>query len=236
MAEPIPPLDPRVLEELGAEAVPPPGTQARVRARLETAIPEMRGPAGGGGGGSGSGAAGPLGRYAMSIGTFVLGGMAGAALTVALVRPPPPRVVYVDRPSPGKAFASTAGAEASAPAPSPGPTPTSAPAAVTLRAEPASSASQLAAERRLLDVARADLAQAEPERALARLGVHQVRYPRGFLSEERDAMAVQALVKLGRYDEARARASAFRERAPNSLFRSTVESAIESISVTSASP
>jgi hypothetical protein len=237
VAESIPPLDPRVLDELAIEGVPPPDAQARVRAHLEAIIPEMRGPTGGGGGAAGR----PLGSYGQPLGTFVLGGISGAALTIALLAPALFPHAGVDRPAPDRVPTPPT----LAPSPSPAaPQPLAAPADAApppiaqraARAEPVSGDSQLAAERRLLDVARADLVGSEPERALAHLGLHQARYPHGFLSEERDAMAVQALVKLGRFDEARARAGAFRQRTPDSLFRSTVESAIESIAVTTGAP
>jgi hypothetical protein len=89
--------------------------------------------------------------------------------------------------------------------------------------------SPFAAERMLLDEARALIVQGAPDRALARLDEHRVRFPDGMLGEERDAMAIEALVNAGHYDDARARADAFRARAPNSLFMATVDSAIASI-------
>jgi hypothetical protein len=42
-------------------------------------------------------------------------------------------------------------------------------------------------------------------------------------------MWIEALVKSGRYGEARARADAFRKSAPDSLFSSVVESSLASI-------
>jgi len=49
------------------------------------------------------------------------------------------------------------------------------------------------------------------------------------LGEERDALTVEALVGAGRYDEARSLADAFHRRSPDSLFTTTVSSAIRSI-------
>jgi hypothetical protein len=49
------------------------------------------------------------------------------------------------------------------------------------------------------------------------------------LGEERDALRVETLVKAGRYEEARARADAFRKATPKSLFLSAVAAAIASI-------
>jgi outer membrane protein assembly factor BamD (BamD/ComL family) len=81
----------------------------------------------------------------------------------------------------------------------------------------------------LLDEARSALAQGDPARALERLQRHRQSFPMPLLGEERDAMWVSALVKAGRYDEARTRAEAFRRRFPDSLFASMVDTAIASI-------
>ncbi len=55
---------------------------------------------------------------------------------------------------------------------------------------------------------------------------HARRFPRGRLSEEREALAVQALVAPGAVSTARLRADRFRRTYPNSIFRSAVERAI----------
>jgi hypothetical protein len=166
---------------------------------------------------------------------FVLGGVVGVGLYTALA--PATRVVYVDRPVSSIQAATVATAAA---------TPTAAataaanelpPAPDTMAAAPSGGepragstrASQLSAERILLDEARAALAQGDPARAIDRLERHRRTFPQPLLAEERDAMWVQALVKAGRYDEARGRASTFRKRSPDSLFSSVVDSAIDSI-------
>jgi outer membrane protein assembly factor BamD (BamD/ComL family) len=136
-----------------------------------------------------------------------------------------PRTVYVDRivplPSAAPAAPATATAAIEAiPAPS---------AAQAASAGQPGRGSQLSAERILLDEARAALAQGDSARALDRLERHRRTFQVPLLAEERDAMWVQALVKAGRYDEARAHASAFRKRSPDSLFSSVVDSAIDSI-------
>ncbi|HEY4013510.1 MAG TPA: hypothetical protein VGM06_09245 [Polyangiaceae bacterium] len=108
----------------------------------------------------------------------------------------------------------------------PQPSPTRA-AARAVDAPPASSS--LAAERALLDIARRDLAQGEAAQALALTETHARRFPHPELAEEREAIAIQALVLEGRSDEARARAAKFRARAPNSLFLPAVEASVASI-------
>jgi hypothetical protein len=163
----------------------------------------------------------------MTAVAFLTGGVVGAALYAGLSKPPPPRVVYVDRPVALPASPPPApSAEASAIAPT---VPT---AATTIASHPSQSkshASQLSAERVILDEARAAISQGDAQRGLDRLERHRRLFPNALLAEERDALQVQALVKAGRYDEARARADLFRRRAPGSLFLPMVDAAIDSI-------
>jgi hypothetical protein len=168
---------------------------------------------------------------------FVLGGVVGVGLYAALAPAPAPRIVYVDRPAPTIEAATVATAavtrtpEAPPAASNPSPTTTTT-AAASFGGDPrvgSTRGSQLSAERILLDEARAAIAQGDPGRAIERLERHRRTFSQPLLGEERDAMWVQALVKAGRYDEARARASTFRRRSPDSLFSSVVDSAIDSI-------
>jgi hypothetical protein len=181
----------------------------------------------------------------LALATFVAGTLVGAGLYARLgpsrVRvevvalPPQATVPTVSLPAAPRPTAapvppsseSPAAPQASSPseAPSPKPRPSS--------AVPANSAdSQLTAERRLLDRARAALVAEEAPQALEWLARHRRLFPNGILSDERDALSVEALVKAGRYDEARQVAQVLLRRVPDSLFASTVRSAIESIPVT----
>lgn len=56
----------------------------------------------------------------------------------------------------------------------------------------------------------------DPARALSIANGHPSIYPHGSLDQERELIAIDALVRLGQRDEARARADAFRARYPNS--------------------
>lgn len=89
-----------------------------------------------------------------------------------------------------------------------------------------SAKSSLAAERDLLDRARRQLASGEAARALGFLEQHARRFPRGQLSEEREAMWVNVLSLLGRGSEAKARGDAFEQRFPRSLMGSSVRAAM----------
>jgi hypothetical protein len=93
----------------------------------------------------------------------------------------------------------------------------------------ASVESDLGAERALLDRARAAFAAGDPAATLAAVNAHAKRFPNGRLEEEREALAVKALVGAGRYDEAKARAARFRTRFPASFLSLTVDEAIGTI-------
>jgi hypothetical protein len=87
----------------------------------------------------------------------------------------------------------------------------------------------LAAERRMLDAARAALVAGDPKTGLERVGRHAKQFPRGVLAEERDALFIDALVASGRYDDARRRGDGFRARYPGSLFGPSVSAALRAI-------
>ncbi len=225
--DPVSPLDPRLLDALRAERAAPDEARLRVRARLEAIVPEMRRSNGGGGGGAGT--AGALGAYTSAVTAFVIGGVTGAALLAAIAGSRPPRIVYVDRVSPAATTVVAAPAAAPAVAIPSATVAVTAPRPPSVYAASGSGVSRFAAERLLLDEARADLLQGEPARAVNRLELHRKRFPEGLLVEERDAMRVEALVQSARYDEARALAANFRARSPDSLFAATVDSAIAKI-------
>jgi hypothetical protein len=86
---------------------------------------------------------------------------------------------------------------------------------------------QLTAERRLLDVARRALEAEEPDRALQAVAHHERRFPTGVLVQERETMAIRALLAQGRAEAAEARAKQFRDRFPDSLLWPTIERALQ---------
>ena len=175
-----------------------------------------------------AGAAGSK-TVAIAVGIWLLGGATGAALYGAL-RPQRVRVVYVDRrassrpllikqPEAALATARPAPAVANAAA---------AHGALTLSAAASAVApgSELARERALLDLARASAAQGEPAQVLERVAQHARQFPHGHLTEEREALAIRALLTLGRVQEARDRAQAFRSAYPNSFLTPVIDSAL----------
>ena len=77
-------------------------------------------------------------------------------------------------------------------------------------------------EYRLLRAARQALAD-HPARALDLADEHTHRFAHGMLAQEREAIAVEALVQLGREGQAKTRAQAFFVSYPSSPYRSRVE-------------
>lgn len=183
----------------------------------------------------GRGAGGPtrswLASHAVGVAaaSFVVGGLAGAATYATVQKPPPERIVYVERPAPPAPVSATTPVIASATPTAPPPAEPGSAAHPGGRPAQSAPASSLTVERALLDQARAALTSGDGARALSLADEHRRRFSNAQLSEEREAIAIQALVTLGRYDEARARAGRFRDVAPNSLFLPAIEASLTSI-------
>lgn len=84
----------------------------------------------------------------------------------------------------------------------------------------------LAAEAALLERARAAL-RSGPAQALAVTEEHLARFPSGQLSLEREILAIDALMALGRSAEARARFEAIRGRVQGSPFEARLRKLLE---------
>lgn len=96
----------------------------------------------------------------------------------------------------------------------------------SVKAVPAEApAGALSQEIRLVADAREALRAGSAARALALLDEHARRFPRGVLSEERDAERVVALCAAGRVDEARNRAARFTRDFPRSTLGTKVRAA-----------
>lgn len=80
-------------------------------------------------------------------------------------------------------------------------------------------------------VARAEqLLQHSPARALALVREGEERFAQGYFQQERAYIAIMALIRLGRIDEARARAAGFAQRFPALPYGARVRSALEAAS------
>jgi len=165
----------------------------------------------------------------VALGIWLFGGVTGAALYGAL-RPQQVRVVYVDRPAAPLVLQSTPAPPSLIVSPSspllPGSAPARAASPSPVVTSALSASSELARERALLDPARKSMAQGEPALALQRTEQHRQQFPHGHLTEEREALGIRALLALGRANEARQRAQAFRVAYPNSFLLPAVELAL----------
>ncbi len=90
------------------------------------------------------------------------------------------------------------------------------------RAEASATRADALEELKLLTRARR-LLPSRPETSLALSREHAQLYPRGALAEEREVLAIEALLKLGRAPEARQRARAFVRRFPGSSQRARLD-------------
>lgn len=227
-------LDPRLSALLQAErrrADPAATTKNRVWARVHTTLapppPHSSNPT------SGSPAAGSLASAVMpvAVSLALLGGAAGAMLAAhgwRSVRPAVSKVApQAEVPTAPSAAAASSVGDTQAHAISPT-DPLASPRASSSSARP-SVLGGLAGERVLLDQARHDLLSGEAPAALTSIAEHARRFPRGVLSEERDALRVEALVAAARYDEARAAVVKFHRAHPDSVLTPAVDDALGTI-------
>lgn len=177
------------------------------------------------------------------LGAFLIGGGVGAAVHAAVVAKDAPITPPSAIPSPSPS---------ARPDPGPNTAPSDSVAAISVSAlpsastrvvpaitlapstRPSSTASadpvaqrdvDLAAERALVDRARTALTRGQPAAALEALDSHAKSFPRGRLTEEREALAIDALARAGRTQEAATRADRFRSTWPNSVFGGLVDTA-----------
>lgn len=243
MTKPDPaPLDAAIESLLCAERpidAPPGDVAERVLARLHQQIVAL--PPGGGSGGGGSGGAAPsaqhprswsgLGRPLASLSVALLvGGAIGGVIHAAFTSP---AVVYVDRAVPAQVVAPASASVTPLAPPHETPVvavaPTAPAAPGQVRPPKPSTGEQLAAERALLDVARAAVGEGNGAGALDAVARHEKEFPAGLLVEEREALAVRALILAGRGADARARGATFEQRYPSSLALAGIRAALEAI-------
>jgi hypothetical protein len=222
----------------------PRGARGRVLAGVEAAVLS----AGSGGGNPGGesltstrpSAVGRAAERGVAVAAgFVLGGALGALVTYEKMRP----AAHADLPLAPSIAPSVATARvelALAPAMTASTAPTGGPADSARRESPTPAAfpsarvasapsaptDGLADERRLLDAARGAVEREDGASALTATAEHERKYPNGILAQEREAIAVRALLLLGRNAEARTRVSRFRATFPDSLLLPALESSV----------
>jgi hypothetical protein len=94
------------------------------------------------------------------------------------------------------------------------------------RARSAEQGSDPVDELLILDQAQHAL-QSDPERALAHAQRHRLRFPDGHYAQEREVIAIDALLELQRFVHAQRRAHAFLKRYPGSSYRTRVTAQLE---------
>lgn len=236
MSTDLPPeLEPDVLDAVrDARRIlePPTDVRARMRSRLLASLPPR--PDGDGGDDGGTPGEKPPAAPPSPMPKVPLWTVA-AALAVGLSggllypRAPEVRVVtVVAQPSAPMAVASTVPAAPSSTLPSIALSdlPSAAPAVAAPSASFATPGAALEAERAMLDVARTALGRGDGPHALGACDDHARKFPRGVLAEEREAIAVQALLLAQRSDDARARAERFQKSYPRSIFLPAVLAAV----------
>jgi hypothetical protein len=100
--------------------------------------------------------------------------------------------------------------------------PSATPAAASAPSAPSASGSTLEREVAALRTVRAALRDRDGATALATLDTYAHEFPQGALTEEADALRVEALCALNRRDEATQAAASFLERHPGSLHAARV--------------
>lgn len=222
------------LRDAGADG-PSPGEVRAITAGLGAALgPGAGGPSGAASVGGGVGA----GKLAAIVGAAALiaGGLVWSAKTTSPPVPPPESMEVSAPASPTPKATETAEATPLPPPVQPEAeqneappeesvisAPVSPPQRAThgedkAKAPPPAASNTVAkpSEAALLDAARRALTQ-DPKRTLAYAEQHRSLYPRGMLAQEREVLVVEALRRLGRYDDAKKRDEDFRSRYPSSM-------------------
>lgn len=170
--------------------------------------------------------------------TFFAGGLVGFALR-GIVAPSPSVYVPVGKDvpptlAPSASALPVSGSTVPPEAPVAASASASTKAALVVPPKPTVSASASAVnpaadEAKLVEMARTALVRGSATDALAALDLHAARHPNGERAEEREALAVQALVKAGRADDAKVRAERFRKSFPGSIYLGAVNASIASL-------
>jgi hypothetical protein len=174
-----------------------------------------------------------LGKVLLGLGAMVGVGIVGGA--IHLTRSGGERAQDGPHPSPGAAAPKIEAAPVSPPPQAPTVLPSAMKTSLPLRSSsrrsplpspPAPSPADLSAESALLERARTALARADARAALDGVSRHLQQFPNGLLSEEREAVWIQALVLEGDRESAARRARQFDRRFPHSVQRDAVAQAL----------
>lgn len=208
---------PRVRELLESAALDEP-TPAQLESLTRRLAPQLGGPSGSGGGPGGGGGVGLAGKAGLLL---VVAGVATTAFLLGRQSVPP------EPPAPPAPAVAPPTVEPRAPVPPianappvepPPPASAKAAAPVPPRAQPPPPPSAPAAANEDADYELLQRAMQSPsaDEKLKLAEEHGARFPKSSLAQEREVLAIDALVKLGRKDEARARLERFAKQWPTS--------------------
>lgn len=175
-------------------------------------------------------------KITIGVAAFLFGGIAGAgAHAYATHKAEPKNEPAKVAAAPVNPVQTSAPAVVAPPAPTPVSDPNvSVPAVATgtptgvVVASVASAPDTRKEENALVTMAQNALARGDSAAALAALDDHAKRFPGGKMAEEREALAVRALVMAGRKEEARTRGERFKKTFKGSMFLPVVDGALGS--------
>jgi hypothetical protein len=161
-------------------------------------------------------------------GTAVLGGTAALVLTRDHPEPPAATARATQTPPAGRPDPVVAAPAPTTPEDAPASAKAEAPAKIArpvVATEPAHPIPPpfVPSELELLTPANAALHANDLVRALALAERHASLHPQGMFAEEREAIAIEALYRLGQHDRARTRFTAFTTHYPHSSYRARLE-------------
>lgn len=208
------PEDLRALFDASQRHLPTPAELERLASKLGSLL----GPTGGEptpSGGSGSG----LAKLAAVTGALIGGAVLVSSLTDEVpreTREAPPATPQVEPATVPEPVATHAPPRETAASPEATPTNVADEPSVVPRAPERRASAEL--EVQVLERARRALAE-NPSRALALTTEHKLRFPGGVLAQEREVIAIEALRRLGRAEQARLRSEEFSKNYPGSAHR-----------------
>jgi hypothetical protein len=171
-----------------------------------------------------------LARLPFVLVGFGAGVVSSPALRTMFSRPPPPAVHIPDAPEPPPEAAPEVVPPAQSPVALPETQHRDKPGGALKEARgPASPPDSIAVELRQVDRARGLVRSGEGAKALDLLSAEERLHPGSQLTEERELLRLQALIRLGRFDEARAAGETFGRAHPSSLLLPSVDAALRSL-------
>jgi hypothetical protein len=217
------------LAQLRADvATPGPDATHRIAARLSRSIAPLAA-----GNGGPAPRVLPWARPLQLVMSFVVGGVVGASAYGALRKPTVERV-YVERPPASAQLPATStialpSAVVESEPTAPPLVPSRSAAVLLVASAGGDKLASLAQQQALLDVARIAFAHGNYAETLRTLATHAARFPKSVLAEEREALQIKTLAASDRVQEARASATRFQARHPQSLLLPSIKDSVGAI-------